>query len=194
MSISLFACGSTGTAPGDKLPPSGTAPTITQQPASQTVIAGQSATFSVMATGTAPLAYQWYVNSAATGTNSSSLTIAAAAVTQTGAKIYVTVTNAAGSATSATVTLTVDAAATVPTITQQPASISVNAGQAAAFSVTATGTSPLTYQWFMNGTASGANSNTFSIAQTTTGQTGAQIHVKVTNSAGSATSNTATLT
>ena len=194
MSISLFACGYSGTPPGYHPPPSGNAPTITQQPASVTVTAGQSATFSVTATGTAPLSYQWYVNSAAAGTNSSSYTIAAATVAQTGAQIYVTVTDAVGSVTSATVTLTVNAAATAPAITQQPASMTVTAGQAAAFSVTATGTAPLTYQWFMNGTASGTNSNTFSIAQTTTAQTGAQIYVKVTNTAGSATSNTVTLT
>ncbi len=194
MSISLLACGYSGTPPGYTPPPKGNAPTITQQPTSVTVTAGQAATFSVTATGTAPLNYQWYVNSAAAGTNSSSYTIAAATVAQTGALIYVTVTDAVGSATSATVTLTVSAAATAPAITQQPTSVTVTAGQAAAFSVAATGTAPLTYQWFMNGTASGTNSNTFSIAQTTTGQTGAQIRVKVTNTAGSATSNTVTLT
>ena len=194
MSISLLACGYSGTPPGYTPPPKGNAPTITQQPTSVTVTAGQAATFSVTATGTAPLNYQWYLNSAAAGTNSSSYTIAAATVAQTGAQIYVTVTDAVGSATSATVTLTVSAAANAPAITQQPASITVTAGQPAAFSVAATGTAPLTYQWFMNGTASGTNSNTFSIAQTTTGQTGAQIRVKVTNTAGSATSNTVTLT
>jgi hypothetical protein len=194
MSISLFACGYSGTPPGYTPPPNGNAPTITQQPASQAVTAGQSATFSVIATGTAPLAYHWYLNSAAAGTNSSSFTIAAAAVAQTGAQIYVTVTNAVGAATSATVTLTVNATATAPEITEQPASVTVTAGQPAAFSVTATGTSPLTYQWFMNGTASGTNSNTFSIAQTTTGQTGAQIYLKVSNAAGNAKSNTVTLT
>jgi hypothetical protein len=194
MSISLFACGYSGTPPGYTVPPSGTAPAITQQPMSVTVTAGQPATFSVMAKGTAPLNYQWYVNSVASGSNSSSYTIAAATVAQNGAQIYVTVTDAVGSVTSATVTLTVNAATTAPAITQQPSSITVNAGQAAAFSVAATGTSPLTYQWFMNGTASGTNSNAFSIAQTTSGQNGAQIYVKVTNSAGSAMSNTVTLT
>ncbi len=193
MSTFLFACGYAGTPPGYHPPPSGNAPTITRQPASVTVTAGQSATFSVAATGTAPLNYQWYVNSAAAGSNSSSFTIAAATAGQTGAQIYVTVTDAVGSATSATVTLTVDAAATMPTITQQPASVTVTAGQPAAFSVTAMGTAPLTYQWFMNGTAAGTNSNTFSIAQTTTAQSGAQIYVKVTNTAGSAASNTVTL-
>jgi Immunoglobulin I-set domain/PQQ-like domain len=194
MSISLFACGYSGTPPGYPVPPSGTAPAITQQPMSVTVTAGQPATFSVMAKGTAPLNYQWYVNSVASGSNSSSYTIAAATVAQNGAQIYVTVTDAVGSVTSATVTLTVNAATTAPAITQQPSSITVNAGQTAAFSVAATGTSPLTYQWFMNGTASGTNSNAFSIAQTTSGQNGAQIYVKVTNSAGSAMSNTVTLT
>jgi hypothetical protein len=195
MSISLFACsGSTGTSTGDKLPPGGTAPAITQQPASLTVTAGEAATFSVLATGTAPLSYQWFMNGIASGTDSNTFSIAETTSGQTGAHIDVTVTNAAGAVTSAMVTLTVTAAATAPTITEQPASETVSAGQAASFSVTATGTAPLSYQWFVNGTASGSNSNTFSIAQTTTGQTGAQIHVKVTNTAGSATSNTVTLT
>src|SRR5580658_727105 len=195
MSISLFACsGSTGTSTGDKLPPGGTAPAITQQPASLTVTAGEAATFSVLATGTAPLSYQWFMNGIASGTDSNTFSIAETTSGQTGAHIDVTVTNAAGAVTSAMVTLTVTAAAAAPTITEQPASETVTAGQAASFSVTATGTAPLSYQWFVNGTASGANSSTFSIAQTTTGQTGAQIHVKVTNTAGSATSNTVTLT
>jgi Immunoglobulin domain/Immunoglobulin I-set domain len=195
MSISLFACsGSTGTSTGDKLPPGGTAPAITQQPASVTVTAGQAATFSVMATGTAPLSYQWFMNGTASGTNSDTFSIAAATVGQTGAHIDVTVTNAAGSVTSAMATLTVAATATAPTITEQPASETVTAGQAASFSVVATGTAPLSYQWFVNGTPSGTNSSTFSIAQATTAQNGAHIDVKVSNATGSVTSTTATLT
>ena len=194
MCISLFACGYAGTPPGSKTNPATAAPTITKQPASQTVTAGQAATFSVTASGDAPMSYQWFMNGAAAGTNSSAFSIAQTATGQTGAQIYVVVTNAGGSATSATVTLTVTAAATAPTITQQPVSVTVTAGQSAAFSVLATGTAPISYQWFMNGTAAGTNSSTFSIAQTTAGQTGAQIHVKVSNSTGSATSNTVTLT
>jgi Immunoglobulin domain/Immunoglobulin I-set domain len=193
MSISLFACSSSPTAAGGD-PPGGTAPTITQQPASVTVTAGQAATFSVTATGTAPLTYEWFMNGTAAGTNSNTFSIAQTTTGQTGAQVHVKVTNAAGSATSNTMTLTVNAAATAPVITQQPASLTVTAGQAATFSVTATGTAPLTYQWFMNGSASGTNSNAFSIAQTTTGQAGAQIHVKVSNTTGSAMSNTVTLT
>jgi hypothetical protein len=194
MCVSQFACGYAGTPPGFKTNPGGTAPTITQQPASQSVTAGQTATFSVIATGSAPLAYQWYMNGAAAGTNSSTFAIAQTTAGQTGAQIYVVVTNTDGSATSAIVTLTVTAAPTAPTITQQPTNDIVTAGQTAAFSVVATGTAPLTYQWFMNGTAAGTNSNLFSIAQTTTGQSGAQVYVKVSNATGSATSNTVTLT
>ena len=165
-----------------------------QQPASISVTAGQPATFLVMASGDPPMSYQWFLNGAAAGTNSSTFSIAQTTPGQTGAQIYVIVSNAGGSVTSATATLTVTATATAPTITQQPSSVTVTAGQSAAFSVMATGTAPLTYQWFMNGTAAGTNSSIFPIAQTTTGQTGAQIHVKVSNATGSATSNTVTLT
>jgi hypothetical protein len=195
MCVSLFACGYAGTPPGGtKTNPATAGPTIMQQPASISVTAGQPATFSVMASGDPPMSYQWFLNGAAAGTNSSTFSIAQTTPGQTGAQIYVIVSNAGGSVTSATATLTVTATATAPTITQQPSSVTVTAGQSAAFSVMATGTAPLTYQWFMNGTAAGTNSSTFPIAQTTTGQTGAQIHVKVSNATGSATSNTVTLT
>ncbi|MFZ0580015.1 MAG: immunoglobulin domain-containing protein [Candidatus Acidiferrales bacterium] len=171
-----------------------TAPTISQQPAAVTVTAGQTATFSVTAAGTAPLTYQWFMNGATAGTNSSTFSISQTTTAQTGAQVYVKISNSAGSITSNTVSLTVNAAATAPSISKQPASVTVTAGQTATFSVTAAGTAPLTYQWFMNGATAGTNSSTFSISQTTTAQTGAQIYVKVTNTAGSATSNTVTLT
>ena len=92
-------------------------------------------------------------------------------------------------------TLTVNAPApTAPTITQQPANAIVTAGQPATFIVTATGSAPLAYQWFFNGTAAGTNSSTYTISQTTIGQSGAQIYVTVTNAVNTATSQTVTLT
>jgi hypothetical protein len=193
MCILLFACGHAGTPPGFKTNPA-TPPTIAQQPASVSVTTGQPATFSVAASGDAPLSYQWYMNGAAAGTNSNTFSIAQTTAGQTGAQIYVVVSNAGGSTTSTTVTLTVTATAIAPAIAQQPMSVTVSAGQSAAFSVLATGSAPLTYQWFMNGTTAGTNANAFSIAQATTGQSGAQIYVKVSNATGSATSNTVTLT
>ena len=165
----ISGCGYSGTPPTPKPVP--TAPAISQQPASATVTVGQSATFSVVATGTDPLTYQWYMNGAAVGSDASTFTIAQAAANQTGAQIYVNISNSVGTTKSNTVSLTVNAAATAPTISQQPMSDTVTAGQTATFSVTAAGTAPLTYQWFMNGAAAGTNSSTLSIPQTTTAET-----------------------
>jgi len=92
------------------------APSITTQPASQTVTAGQTASFSVAATGTAPLRYQWNKNGAAiSGATSSSYTTPATTSTDNGAQFTVVVNNTAGSVTSSAATLTVNTA-TPPTV------------------------------------------------------------------------------
>jgi hypothetical protein len=84
-----------------------TAPVITTAPAAQTVAVGSDATFTVAATGTDPLAYQWRRNgSTLTGVTTASYTITNAQTTDA-ASYDVVVTNAAGSATSAAATLTV---------------------------------------------------------------------------------------
>lgn len=81
-----------------------------------------------------------------------------------------------------------------PTITTQPQSQTVNAGAPVSFTVGATGTAPLSYQWKKNGTdIAGATNTTYSIASTVVGDAG-NYSVVVTNPAGSATSTTATLT
>ncbi|MGD0401803.1 MAG: pyrrolo-quinoline quinone [Candidatus Acidiferrales bacterium] len=79
-------------------------------------------------------------------------------------------------------------------ISVPPVNVTVNAGQSATFSVTASGTPPFTYQWFNNGADAGTNASTYVIALATTQDTGAQIKVQVSNSLGSATSNPVTLT
>ena len=172
------------------------APSITTQPASQTVTVGQTATFSVTASGTTPFSYQWQKNGVAiSGATSANYTTPATSSSDTGAQFTVTISNSAGSATSNAATLTVNAAAVAPSISTQPASQTVPAGQTATFSVTATGTAPLSYQWQKNGTAvSGATSSTYTTPATTTSGSGTQFTVTVSNSAGSATSNAATLT
>jgi hypothetical protein len=83
-----------------------------------------------------------------------------------------------------------------PTITAQPVSHTVTAGQVATFSVVASGTAPLNYQWRMNGSpiSGTANSAAYTTPATTTSQSGEQFTVVVSNSAGSVTSNAATLT
>ncbi|MGB7844492.1 MAG: hypothetical protein WBL63_02675, partial [Candidatus Acidiferrum sp.] len=128
------------------------APTITTQPANQTATAGQTATFAVVANGTAPLSYQWQKNGVnVAGAAASSYTTPATAISDSGSTFQAVVSNSAGTVTSAVATLTVTAAAAPPTITTQPATQSVTAGQTATFSVVANGTAPLSYQWQKNG-------------------------------------------
>src|SRR5712692_2666094 len=116
------------------------APSITTQPASQSVTAGQTASFSVAATGTVPLSYQWQKNGAnIAGATAASYTTSATTA-DNGSTFAVVVTNTAGTVTSSAATLTVNAGAVAPTITSQPANQTVTAGQTATFAVTATGT------------------------------------------------------
>jgi Immunoglobulin domain/Immunoglobulin I-set domain len=171
-----------------------TKPTITTQPGNASVTVGQTATFTVAATGTAPLTYQWTKNGTNVGTNSATYTTAATALADNGAKIQVTVSNAEGSAPSSIATLTVNSAATKPSITTQPSNVTVTVGQTATFTVVATGTAPLTYQWTKSGMNVGTNSATYTTAATTSADNGAQIQVTVSNSAGSTPSNMVTLT
>ncbi len=81
-----------------------------------------------------------------------------------------------------------------PVITNQPQSISVAQGNNVSFSVSATGTAPITYQWRKNGSnISGATGATYSISSVSTSHAGTY-SVVVTNAAGSVTSTNATLT
>src|SRR5437667_11716578 len=92
-------------------------------------------------------------------------------------------------------TTTTGPAATAPSITIQPVAISVTAGQTASFSVAATGTAPLNYQWKKNGVAvNGASSSAYSTPATSNSDNGGQFTVVVSNSAGSVTSSAAILT
>src|SRR2546429_6265142 len=84
---------------------------------------------------------------------------------------------------------------TAPVIVTQPANQTVSVGQAAAFTVAATGTPPLSYQWQKDGTTiGGATSSSYTIPATTAADNRAPIRVVVSNSAGSVASSAATLT
>src|SRR5204862_96211 len=171
-------------------------PTITRQPASQTVTAGQRANFTVTATGTAPLSYQWQKNGTAIGgATAASYTTPATTVADNGNQFTVVVSNAAGSVTSNAAALTVNSVPVAPTITTQPASQTVSAGQTATFTVTAAGTAPLSYQWQKNGTARrSADPASYTTPATTAADNGNQFTVVVSNAVGSVTSNAAALT
>lgn len=172
------------------------APSLSAHPADVSVQAGQSASFSVTAAGTAPLAYQWRLNGAAiAGATTASYTTPALSVADSGGQYSVVVSNSAGSVTSNNASVTVQAVAVAPAIGAQPATVTVTAGATASFSVAATGTAPLAYQWRLNGAPiAGATSASYTTPATTLADNGAQFSVVVSNSAGSATSNAATLT
>jgi len=174
-------------------------PSITTQPANRTVNAGQTATFTVAATGTGTLSYQWKKNGATIGgATSASYTTPATVASDSGASFTVTVTASSVSVNSNAATLTVNAPPappTPPSITTQPASKTVLSGQTATFSVSAAGTAPMTYQWSKGGTAIGsATSASYTTPATTNADNGAQFTVTITNGAGKITSAAATLT
>lgn len=171
-------------------------PLITTQPTSQTITAGQTATFSVVASGQGHLTYQWWKNGVSiNGATSSSYNTPAATASDTGSQFTVVVSNSKGSATSDAAALTVTTAGVPPSITLQPASQTLAAGQPATFQVAASGIAPLSYQWLKNGAAiSGATSSVYTTPITTSADSGSKFAVSVSNSIGSVTSSTATLT
>src|SRR6185503_1326082 len=108
----------------------GTAPSITLQPTDRTVGAGQSTTFSVSASGTAPLAYQWQRNAVdLAGATAADYTLASAALADDGALFRCVVANGFGAATSAAATLTVTSnQPPTATIQNPPAGATYTAG------------------------------------------------------------------
>ena len=126
-------------------------------------------------------------------TTASTYTIGSAQTSNAG-NYDVVVSNSGGSTVSAVATLTVTSAPIPPTITGQPASQTVPAGGSASFTVTASGSTPLAYQWrFNGGNITGATASTFTIANVQPSGAG-NYDVVVSNSAGFATSSVAVLT
>ena len=180
--------------------PASVAPSITTQPANATAIVGATATFNVVATGTAPLSYQWQKNNSAivNAPNSSSYTTPVLATGDSGSTFRVVVSNGVNPpATSNSATLTVNSARVAPSITTQPSDVTVAAGATATFGVVAAGTAPLSYQWERNNSAipNAPNSASYTTPVLTTADNGATFQVIVNNSVSPpATSSSATLT
>jgi hypothetical protein len=174
--------------------PTGTPPTITTHPQSQTVTAGANVTFAVVASGTPPLSYQWRKDGQdLAGATAASLVLNNVQTSHAGT-YTVRVSNSAGAVTSNPATLTVNPASTPPTITTHPQSQTVTAGANVTFTVAATGTPPLSYQWRKDGQdLPGQTSSTLTLANVQPTHAGTYT-VRVSNSAGQVTSNPATLT
>jgi hypothetical protein len=188
--------------------------TITGNPSSVSVYATQTATFSVSATGTGALSYQWYTGTPGSGTiisgaTSSTYTTGALTTGNSGTKYYATVTDSnctdtTLTSTAATVTVTNTDTAVPPTIIIQPTGQTATVDGTAMFSVTASGSGTLTYQWYRvpyetpayiaaNGptagvAVSGATSSTYTVPGTETSESndGDNYYVVVQNAYGSA--------
>lgn len=125
-----------------------TIPQITQQPTAQSACDNQNVTFSVLANSDAPLSYQWQMNgSDIVNATLPELTITTASFTV--GSYTCRVSNACGWVMSNPATLTMQSA---PAITAHPAGFTGCVGSVVQRSISASGSTPLTYQWLRNGT------------------------------------------
>ena len=190
-----------------------TPPTIAQSPASQTVTAGQSATFAVAATGRPAPGYQWQRKPAGSslwsnladggnfaGATAAILTVSTTTTAMSGDQFQCVVSNGVPpNAISSVAALLVSAAVIVPptaapTIVTQPASQTITAGNRVVFAVTTTGQASFSYQWSKDGVAlAGATDSVFVLANAQPGDAG-DYTVVVSNSANRINSAVATLT
>ncbi|HEY9172179.1 MAG TPA: immunoglobulin domain-containing protein [Verrucomicrobiae bacterium] len=172
-------------------------PLLSQQPVSQTNMAGALASFSARAFGSEPLAFQWRRN----GTNlanagnisgADTATLAVSNLLRTDAASYsVIVSNTFGSVTSAVASLTV----LDPAILSQPADQAASPGGSAQFTVTAVGTPQLRYQWRKNDAdLVGATASSLALSNLQFSDAASAYSVVVTNPVGGATSSVAFLT
>ena len=170
---------------------SGFAPVISSQPTNETVAIGATASFSVTASGSAPLTYQWSFDGAPIGgATNATLVLPNVQMAQSG--LYaVEVVNSYGAAFSSNAGLN---AGSSPSIITQPASQAVAAGGTATISVNASGSLPLSYQWEFNGnTLAGATNASLQLNNVQFNQTG-NYSVLVANAFGAVLSSNATLT
>lgn len=178
-------------------------PALSVTPNNQPVdAAGGTATFTV-SNATADTTMNWTATVASadtwlslnnnSGTNAGTITATAAANSTTNQRVgHITVTAADATGSPVTVTVT-QAAAVAPSITTQPLSQTVKAGDSVSFTVVATGTAPLIYQWAKGGSnITDAIDATYTIAAASNANEG-EYTCTVTNGVGNATSNPAAL-
>lgn len=166
-------------------------PVISRHPSNINTFTGETATFSITASG-ANILYQWKKNGInILNANDSSYTTPILSISDNGAQFNCIVSNTAGSDTSNIAILHV--LETPPVILLHPENVSVTLGSASSFSVVASG-SNLAYQWQRDDSLIlGATSREYRIAITTINDSGAVFRCVVSNTGGSVTSNPAIL-
>ena len=165
-----------------------TPPSFTAQPQDVAVAAGSPVLFAAAVTGAQPMSYRWLFNGQPIlGANSPLLTLNGANAGNAGLyELEVSNVEATVRSRAARLTVTTGAPgqATAPTITTQPASVTVAAGSAVSFGVTARGTGTLSYQWRRSGTAlTGATSQVLALNNVTNADAG-EYSVVVSDGAG----------
>jgi hypothetical protein len=162
---------------------------ISSHPSASTICQNNTANFAVSATGQGTLSYQWKRDGTNVGTNSSSLSVSNAQSANAG-NYTVEVSGTCGTATSNNALLTVNP---ITSITTQPTASAGCEGQNTTFTVVASGTAPLSYQWKFGGTnINGATSSTYNIPSTTNANDG-NYSVVVSGGCGNATSSSVAL-
>ncbi len=127
------------------------APIITVQPQDQSVLVGGMATFSISAAGSS-IQYQWFKNGVAlSGATQAQYNTAAATIADDSTRYSVTVSNSAGSISSNNAILSVSTIPVPPIVITQPVSQTTKEGKAIVLSLVATGTGPMSYQWYKDG-------------------------------------------
>lgn len=173
--------------------PTQTVPSVVTAPASLSADEGRTATFTVKASGSNPLTYQWKRDGKdILGATGDTYVTQALTPADDGATFAVQVSNQAGTTLSPSATLKVNQ---LPRITQGPADVTLQEGLDATFSVVAGGTAPFTYQWKKNGTPlPGATASAYTVQAAPLADSGTTYSVVVTNAVGTASSRSATLT
>ncbi len=145
----------------------GLPPAFITQPVSQTAVAGSTVVFSALVAGSTPLTYHWRLNglnlvnsSTISGATTDTLTLSN--ITASSAGSYtLSVVNAFGSAISSAAGLTVGFP---PTITGLLTNESIECGSNATFTASVSGTTPLSYQWSLDGArVAGATTTSLSL-------------------------------
>ncbi|MBZ5675069.1 MAG: immunoglobulin domain-containing protein [Acidobacteriia bacterium] len=171
---------------------------VTVAPPTASLFASQTQQYTATVTGTGNTSVTWSIGASDPGSISGTGLYTAPSSIASTQTVTVTATSVADNTKLGTATVTLNPPLP-PSITQQPQATTVQAGQTATFSVTASGLN-LSYQWqsmpsggsFSN--IAGATSSSYTTPVTNASDSGTQFRCVVTNPQGSATSNPATLT